>query len=79
MDLAPGHYYIAVHPDSAISGGSFPDGFGGDSEPVNLTSTAEVNLSVYPFVPYGNATLVLPGYVCDAAYLNDVGAGGPGC
>ena len=79
MALPVGQYYVAVHPDSAILGGAYPYGFGGDSKSVDLTSTANVNLSVYPFVPYGNATLVLPGYVCDAQYLNDVGGDGPGC
>lgn len=79
MVLSDGDYYIGVHPDTAVSGGAYPYGFGGASEPVDLNGTAYVNLTVYPLLPYGNATLVLPGYVCDAAYLNDVGTGGPGC
>jgi len=79
MELSAGDYYIAVHPDTSLSGAAYPYGFGGTSRPVDLSSTAYVALTVYPLVPYGNATLVLPGYVCDAQYLNDVGNAGPGC
>lgn len=79
MVLATGDYYIAVHPDTTLSGGAYPYGFGGASQAVNLTGSADIELTVYPLAPYGNATLVLPGYACDDAYLNDVGEGGPGC
>ena len=79
LGLPAGTYYIAVQPDSAIMGGAYPYGFGGASEKVVVPEATQASLTVYPEVPYGNATLVLPGYVCDAKYLNNQGTGGPGC
>ena len=79
LPVPDGAYYITVHPDPAITGGAYPYGFGGNSALVHVSADTQVNLTVYPLVPYDNATLVLPGYVCDYQYLNDVGTGGPGC
>ena len=80
MNLPEGtHYYLAVRPDPSVSGNGYPAGFGGTVENVLVNGDTTVDLSVYPEVPYGNTTIVLPDYTCDSAYLDNYGDGGPGC
>jgi hypothetical protein len=77
--LLAGNYSVVALPDASLSGAGAPDGFGGTALDVSVPATDPLNLTVYPDVPYDNATLVLPGYVCDSAYLNEHGGYGPGC
>ena len=80
MDLAEGaRYYLAASPDSSITGEGYPGGFGGAVENISVHDDMTVELTVYPEVAYGNATIVLPDYTCDSAYVDDYGSEGPGC
>ncbi len=77
--LASGDYYIAALPDRSVRGASYPDGFGGDAVYRAIAAHTVVDLTVYPYVAYGNRSIVLPDYACDSAYVDDVGGDGPGC
>ncbi len=79
LNLSNGDYYLAALPDPAVTGSAYPDGFGGSARYVTVDGATAVTLSVYPLVPYANATLVLPEYTCDSAYLDEFGGDGPGC
>lgn len=79
LNVPTGSYDVAVAPDGAITGGAYPNGFGGSVVSVTAPNSS-IALTVYPFVPYGNATIELPGYTCLSAYLNDEPPqSGPGC
>jgi hypothetical protein len=71
IPAAPGSYWLYSQP---------ADGFGGDYEFLaNLTgSVGSIGLKVWPYRPYGNATIVLPNYNRLAAYACN-GQGSPGC
>ena len=79
MNVTNGRYYLAASPDLAIAGRGYPDGFGGAAENVSVSGNLSANLGVYPRVAYGNATIILPEYTCDSAYVNDYDKDGPGC
>ena len=78
LEVPSGSYYVAVAPDPEIADPSYLYGFGGAAANVT-TPNQSINLTVYPFVPYGNSTLVLPGYACLRPYLDDYDGQGPGC
>jgi len=79
VDLSPGSgYYVVVSPDASPAPAAF-EGFGGDVQGFTAPTTSPLSLQVYPYVGYGNASIVLPGYNCMAAYLNNLGGAGPGC
>ena len=79
VNLPKGTYYFATLPEHSTRGAAYPQGFGGSWTYVVVNNITSTRLAVYPEVNYGNATIVLPKYACDSAYLNDEGTSGPGC
>ena len=66
VSLPDGVYYLASARGEA--GGT---AYGGTAvaESVSGANVSGVSLAGWPYVPYGNATLVLPGFNCMSAYL----------
>ena len=79
LDLTSASGYYAVVSRDSTSEPFAPEGFGGAVQGFTAPTSSPLNIDVYPFVPYGNASFVLPGYVCMSSYLNNVGTDGPGC
>lgn len=78
VNVPSGTYYVSALPNHNLTGRAFPDGFGGATSVVTSPNSSLV-LAVYPFVGYGNTTIVLPKYQCLSLYLNDLDGAGPGC
>jgi len=79
LNLAAGSGYYAVVAPDASPEPLAPHGFGGAVQGFTAPDVSPLEFAVYPLEPYGNATLVLPGYNCLAAYVDNFGGGGPGC
>ena len=64
LEVPPGQYYVWSNQSGSWGGGGIPDR-------INVSAGNEtVNLTAYPYLGYGNATFVLPGWNRLAAYLN---------
>jgi hypothetical protein len=81
VNVADGAYYVAADPNPSIVGRGYTEGFGGSVANLTVSKNTTVELTVFPRVTYGNASIVLPDYACDAGFLdNDEAKGtGPGC
>ncbi len=79
MNLPSGSgYYVSVSAN-ATPVPDAPFGFGGAVQPFTAPTSTPLMLDVYPLVPYGNTSIVLPRYNCLAAYVDNYEGLGPGC
>ncbi len=78
FDLPSGTYYVSALPDASLHARSYPEGFGGATV-VASSPSSSVQLTVYPYIGYGNVSIVLPDYQCLSSYLNNFDGAGPGC
>ena len=79
LGVAKGDYYLVAQPDPAATAPAYPYGFGTSAQYVRVGAATALTFVVDPEVPYDQASLVLPGYVCDAGYLDNDHGWGPGC
>jgi len=78
-NLAAGAGYYAIVTPDPTPGPLAPNGFGGAVDRFTAPDASPLTINVYPMVPYGNATIVLPGYNCLAADVDNYADQGPGC
>ncbi len=65
LTVPPGRYYVWSNSTPLWGGGGEPD-------LVNVSAgTTSLNLTAYPYLGYGNVTVVLPGWNRLAAYMHD--------
>lgn len=68
-------YVLSASRNAILRGTDFPEGWGGGGE-VNVTPPdRSISMTVYPYLAYGNATIVLPGFSCWKGLLDS----GNGC
>ena len=79
VNLTAGSGYYAVVSRDSASAPAAPGGFGGAVQGFTAPDSTPLSIDVYPYVPYGNATIVLPAYNCMASYVDNSGGSGPGC